>query len=169
MPRNFQSEACNTPPRSEIIVESDISGGEETMKTLVIGLLSVVAWRSRFRQPRMPDAVSIFEQFQDRNPCTGNTVTVTFVGTAFVHEHGSREVVTTERTITTSDGFGSGRDTFVQNGQVVMFRQNDVLANSSGDRFLAQVASSSTSSTDTVRVEDFELTRLATQGRASLG
>ena len=134
------------------------------MKTLVIGLLSVVALA--FAVPAAADAPTqfpIFEQFQDRNPCTGNTVTVTFVGTAFVHEHGSREVVTTERTITTSDGFsGSGRDTFVQNGQVVMFRQNDVLANSSGDRFLAQGVFVLDLSTDTVRVEDFELTCLAT-------
>jgi hypothetical protein len=42
-------------------------------------------------------------------------MTVTFVGTVFVHEHGSRVVAQAQRTITTSDGFvGHGTDTFVE-------------------------------------------------------
>jgi hypothetical protein len=129
---------------------------------LVVALVSVVALA--FAAPAAADRpmqFPIFDVFPDVNPCTGEDMTVTFVGTAFVHEHGSRIVVYTRRTITTSDGFsGRGTDTFVDNGQVVMFRQTDVLANSSGDRFLAQGVFVLDLSTDTVRVEDFELTCL---------
>jgi hypothetical protein len=48
----------------------------------------------------------------------------------------------------------------IANGQVLMFRQTDVMANSSDDRFLAQGLFVLDLSTDTVRVEDFELTCL---------
>jgi hypothetical protein len=66
-------------------------------------------------------------------------MTVTFVGTFFVHEHGSRVVVRGERTITTSDGFvGHGTDSFVDNGQVLMFRQTDIMRNATGDHFRAR-------------------------------
>jgi hypothetical protein len=129
---------------------------------LVVALVSVVALA--FAAPAaadQPTQFPIFDEFHDVNPCTGEDMTVTFVGTAFVHEHGSRIVVNTQRTITTSDGFsGRGTDTLVDNGQVVTFRQTDVLANSSGDRFLAQGVFVLDLSTDTVRVEDFELTCL---------
>jgi hypothetical protein len=129
---------------------------------LVVGLLSVVALA--FAVPAAadpPTAFPIEDVFEDVNPCTGNIMTVTFVGTAFVHFHDSRIVVHAERTITTSDGFvGHGTDSFVDNGQVVMFRINDMMANASGDRFRARGVFVLDISTETVRVERFELTCL---------
>jgi hypothetical protein len=109
-----------------------------------------------------PTEFPIFDVFQDVNPCTGNAMTVTFVGTLFVHEHGSREVVRSHRTITTSDGFvGHGTDSFVDNGQVIMFRQTDILTNATtGDRFRAQGVFVLDLSTETVRVERGGLTCL---------
>jgi len=129
---------------------------------LALALLSVVALG--FAAPAAADApteISIFEVFPDVNPCTGNAMTVAFVGTAFVHEHGSREVVHAERTITTSDGFvGRGTDTFVNNGQVFKYTQTDIMSNDSGDRFRARVVVVGDVSTDTLRVERFALTCL---------
>jgi hypothetical protein len=132
------------------------------MMRLVIGLLSVVALA--FAVPAAADAPTefpILDVFPDVNPCTGDDMTVTFVGTAFVHEHGSRIVVRAERTITTSDGFvGHGTDSFVDNGQVLVFRQTDIMTNASGDRFRARGVFVLDISTETVRIESFELTCL---------
>jgi hypothetical protein len=108
-----------------------------------------------------PTEFPILDVFPDVNPCTGDPMTVTFVGTAFVHFHDSRIVVRAERTITTSDGFvGHGTDTSVDNGQVFMFRQTDILTNASGDHFRARGMFVLDLSTETVRVERFELTCL---------
>jgi hypothetical protein len=130
---------------------------------LAVGLLSVLAALA-FALPAAADPPTSFEftdVFTDVNPCTGETMTVTFVGTAFVHEHGSRIVVRAERTITTSDGFvGHGTDTFVDNGQVLVSRLDDMLANGSGDRFRAQGVFVLDLSTETVRVERGGLTCL---------
>jgi hypothetical protein len=130
---------------------------------LVVALLSVVALA--FAAPAAgdpPTEFPILDVFPDINPCTGNPMTVTFVGTAFVHEHDSRIVVRAERTITTSDGFvGHGTDSFVDNGQVVVSRLTDILTNAaSGDRFRAQFVFVLDLSTDTVRVERGALTCL---------
>jgi hypothetical protein len=132
------------------------------MKRLGIGLLSVVALA--FAAPAAADAPTefpILDVFEEVNPCTGDVMTVTFTGTFFVHEHDSRVVVRGERTITTSDGFvGHGTDSFVDNGQVVVFRQADILTNASGDHFRARGLFVLDLSTDTVRIESFELTCL---------
>jgi hypothetical protein len=70
-------------------------------------------------------------------------------------------VVRGDRTITTSDGFvGHGTDNFVDNGQVVMFRQTDILTNASGQHFRARGLFVLDLSTETVRIERFELTCL---------
>ena len=70
--------------------------------------------------------------FPDVNPCTGNPMTVTFVGTVSVHSHGSRTVAIAHRTITTEDGsVGHGTDSFVENGQVLMSRITDIMTNAS--------------------------------------
>ena len=98
--------------------------------------------------------------FPDVNPCTGNAMTVTFVGTVSVHSHDSRVVAIAHRTITTSDGFvGHGTDSFVV-GQVLMSRITDVMTNASGDRFRARGVFVLDLKTDTVRVDRFELTCL---------
>ena len=108
-----------------------------------------------------PTEFPILDVFPDVNPCTGNPMTVTFVGTAFVHFHDSRVVARAQRTITTSDGFvGHGTDNFVDNGQVVMSRITDIMANASGDRFRARGVFVFDISTETVRVDRFELTCL---------
>jgi hypothetical protein len=129
---------------------------------LVLVLLSVVALT--FAAPAAADRPTefpILDVFPDVNPCTGNPMTVTFVGTAFVHFHDSRMVGRSQRTITTSDGFvGHGTDSFVANGQVFVFRQTDILTNASGDRFRARGVFVVDVSTGTVRVERFELTCL---------
>ena len=136
-------------------------GGRPVIR-LVLVLLSVVALA--FAAPAAADRPTefpILDVFPDVNPCTGDDMIVTFVGTAFVHEHGSRVVVRSERTITTSDGFvGHGTDTFVANGQVFVFTQTDILTNASGDRFRARGVFVGDVSTGTVRVERFELTCL---------
>jgi hypothetical protein len=112
------------------------------MKRLGIGLLSVVALA--FAAPAAADAPTEFPILD-----------------VFVHEHDSRVVVRGERTITTSDGFvGHGTDSFVDNGQVVVFRQADILTNASGDHFRARGLFVLDLSTDTVRIESFELTCL---------
>jgi hypothetical protein len=126
---------------------------------LVVALLSVLALA--FAAPAAADRpmeFPIFDVFQDINPCTGNVTTVTFVGTIFVHEHGSREVNIARRTITTSDGFvGHGSDTFVDNDRIIVFRSDDMLANASGDRVRVQDVFVLDLSTDTVRFESHEL------------
>ena len=130
---------------------------------LVVALLSVVALA--FAAPAAADRPTefpIFDVFSDVNPCTGNVMTVTFVGTISVHQHGVREVNLAERTITTSDGFvGHGTDTFVDNDHVIMFRQNDMMTNATtGERFRFQALFVLDLSTETVRVERGGLTCL---------
>jgi hypothetical protein len=78
-----------------------------------------------------------------------------------VERHDSRIVVRGERTITTSDGFvGRGTDSSVDNGQVFMFRLDDMMTNASGDRFRARGLFVVDLSTGTVRVDRFEPTCL---------
>lgn len=128
---------------------------------LVVALLSLVALAFAAPAVADPPTVSPFEEvFTDVNPCTGDTMTVTFVGTASVHEHGSRFVLQVHRTITTSDGFvGHGTNSAIFNGQVFRFRQADVMTNASGALFLARSVFVFDLSTETVRVEkEFGLT-----------
>ena len=127
---------------------------------LVLALLSVVALA--FAAPAAadrPTSEAIFDVFPDVNPCTGTPMTVTFVGTVFFHEHGSRVVAHAHRTITTSDGFsGHGTDNFVDNGKVVVSRLSDILSNASGSRFRAHFVFVLDLKTDTVRVDKGGLT-----------
>ena len=129
---------------------------------LVVGLLSVVALA--FAAPAAANAPGEYffrDVFPDVNPCTGGPMMVTLVARGFVHEHGSREVVHAERTITTSDGFaGRGTESFVDNGRVIMFRFADIMRNASGDRFRARGVFVVNVATDTVRVDRFDLTCL---------
>jgi hypothetical protein len=126
---------------------------------VLLGLL-VLAFAAPAAADR-PTEFPILDVFPDVNPCTGSPMTVTFVGTVLVHEHGSRVVAIAHRTITTSDGFvGHGTDSFVDNGQVLMARITDIMTNASGDRFRARGVFVLDLSTETVRVERFELTCL---------
>jgi hypothetical protein len=129
---------------------------------LVVAFASVLALA--FAAPAAADAPSPFtfvDVFPDVNPCTGNVMTVTIAVSGSFHEHGSRVVAHAQRTITTSDGFvGRGTETSLDNGQVVMFRQTDIMTNASGDKFRAHGVFVLDISSDTVRVENFELTCL---------
>jgi hypothetical protein len=133
------------------------------MRLLLAGLVGLFALA--FAVPAAadpPTAFPIEDVFDDVNPCTGDVMTVTFAGTAFVHFHDSRIVAHAHRTITTSDGsVGHGTDSFVDNGQIVMFRLTDILTNTSGGyRFRARSVFVLDVSTETVRVDKFELTCL---------
>jgi hypothetical protein len=134
----------------------------DQVKRLIVALLTVIPFA--FAAPAAADPPTefpILDVFPDVNPCTGNPMTVTFVGTAFVHFHDSRVVARAQRTITTSDGFvGHGTDTFVDNGQVLVATLNDLMANASRDRFRAHFVFVLDLSTDTVRVERGALTCL---------
>ena len=132
------------------------------MKRLLLVLLGLLALG--FAAPAAADRPTefpIFDVFPDVNPCTNTPMTVTFVGTVSVHDHDSRVVAIAHRTITTSDGFvGHGTDSFVENGQVLMSRITDILTSPSGDRFRARGVFVLDLSTDTARVDRFELTCL---------
>jgi hypothetical protein len=133
------------------------------MIRVVLALVGVVALA--FAAPAAADRPTeepIFDVFAEVNPCTGAAITVTFVGTAFVHSHGSRVVAHAHRTITTSDGFvGLGRDSFVDNGRVLRATITDILTNATtGDRFRARGVFVLDLRTDTVRVDRFDLTCL---------
>jgi hypothetical protein len=125
----------------------------------LVGLFSLALAVPAAADP--PTEFPIEDVFDDVNPCTGDDMTVTFVGTAFVHFHDSRIVARAQRTITTSDGsVGHGTDNFVENGQILMSRITDIMTNPSGYRFRARGVFVLDLSTDTVRVERFELTCL---------
>jgi hypothetical protein len=125
----------------------------------LVGLFSLALAVPAAADP--PTAFPIEDVFDDVNPCTGDDMTVTFDGTAFVHFHDSRIVARAQRTITTSDGsVGHGTDNFVENGQILMSRITDIMTNPSGYRFRARGVFVLDVSTETVRVERFELTCL---------
>lgn len=105
--------------------------------TVLLGVAALVFVVPAVAEP--PTPIPFEYVFDDVNPCTGLTHTVTIAGTTFVHEHDGRLLATSERTITTSPtGFvGHGTDTDVLNGQVEVFRLTDILTNPSGDRIRA--------------------------------
>ena len=133
------------------------------MKGIIIGLLSVVALAFAVPAAANPPVEEpILDVFTDINPCSGEEMTVTFVGSVRVHEHGARVIAIAQRTITTSDGFeGHGVDSFVDNGQVVRATLTDILTNeATGQRFRAHFEFVLDLATDTVRVDRGELTCL---------
>ena len=127
---------------------------------VLLGLLALAFAVPAAADP--PQEFPILDVFPDVNPCTNTPMTVTFTGAFFLHEHDGREVVRAQRTITTSDGFvGHGTDNFVFNGQVVVFRQTDIMTNAStGQRFRARNVLVLDLSTETVRVERDEFSCL---------
>jgi hypothetical protein len=96
--------------------------------------------------------------FDDVNPCTGLDHTVTISVTYSVHLHDGREVGTGRSTLSTSSGFtGQGRSSFVDNGEVLRGQFLDMLTNAEGDRIQARGVFVLDLSTDTVRVDSFDL------------
>ncbi len=112
--------------------------------------------RPSYLTTNAPVAIPFEVTFDDVNPCTGLIHTVTISGTTFVQTIDGRVIARSERTITTSPtGFiGHGTDSFVANGQVMMFRLTDILTNASGDRIRALFVQVLDLSTGTVRVEE---------------
>jgi hypothetical protein len=89
-----------------------------------------------------PVDVSVFAEFQDINPCTGEEILLTYEGTGSLHEFGDHSVLHVLGQVTTSDGWaGSFNWTFVfQVGQVGHFAQHDVeLDNGSHQRVIFAV------------------------------
>src|SRR5829696_2548618 len=130
---------------------------------LVVALLSVVALAfAASAAADAPEEFGILDVFPDVNPCTGEAMTVTFVGTGFIHVHGDRVVVRSERTITTSDGFaGHGTDSFVDNGQICKNQQTPFLPTTApGERFGAKGLFALDVSPGRAKIEGFELTGL---------
>jgi hypothetical protein len=128
---------------------------------LLIGVVALSVAGPAAADP--PAALPIEDVFFDVNPCTGDVMAVRFVGTAYIHQHDSRSVVITHRTLTTSDGsVGHGTDTLVDNGQVLMSRVTFIMTNTSGGyRFRARGVFIIDLSTGNVRVDrGFELTCL---------
>ena len=109
-----------------------------------------------------PTAIPFEFSFEDVNPCTGLIHEVTIAGTEFVHLHDGRLVSLRKRTITTDPtGFvGHGTETFIDNGQVAKVSFTDILTNPAGDRIRAHGVFVVDISTETVRVDRFELTCL---------
>jgi hypothetical protein len=127
---------------------------------VLLGVVGLV-----FAVPAAADPLAAFPfefVFEDVNPCTGLTHTVTISGTTFAHDHDGRIVAHSERTITTSPtGFvGHGTDTQVGNGQILIFRLTDILTNPSGDRIRARFVFVVDLSSGMVKVEKGELTCL---------
>lgn len=125
---------------------------------LVFGLLLVAALPASADPP----VVDSFEfTFDDVNPCTGLTHTVTITLKVFQHHHhGERFVERGETTITTTPtGFsGGGTHTLVDNGQTIVFRSTDMVANETGARIRVRIVFLLDLSTGTVRVDKGEFT-----------
>jgi hypothetical protein len=85
-----------------------------------------------------PLALPFFQQFDDLNPCSGQTHTITVSGTAYVNDENGALIVHVDRSIATNSGFeGRGTSTLVDNGQVSKFSLRDTLTNVSGERIRA--------------------------------
>jgi hypothetical protein len=135
------------------------------MKRLVTGCVLAASLLFALAAPAgadPPTQVGPFEDtFNDVNPCTGLIHTVTIAATFSVHSHDGRIVAHGDRTLSTSSGFvGEGTSSFVDNGQIEMFRFTDILSSDSGDRIRANGVFVGDLSTGTVRVDKFELTCL---------
>jgi len=154
---------CRRQPQSETMVGSKSVRRRVTAKKLVIALLSAVALTVPVPAAANPPVEEpILDVFADISPCSGDETTVTYVGSALVHEHGERVIATVHRTVTTSDGFdGHGVESFVFNGQMFKSSQNDILTNeATGQRIRNQFVLVVDLATDTVRVERSVLTCL---------
>lgn len=86
--------------------------------------------------------VPVFDEISDVNPCTGETVTITYTGTGQVHGGGDNVILQSRGNVATSDGYtGTFNWTFVFiEDHVVHFRSHDAeVSNESGQRVLFAV------------------------------
>ena len=83
--------------------------------------------------------VPLFEEFDDINPCSGLTMTVTISGTIGVIDQDGRELLKIQEDMSTSDGFtGRGRVEDILNGRNEILRIEDMLSSADGGRFRVQ-------------------------------
>ena len=127
---------------------------------LLLGVVTLALAAPASADP--PTATPFSDTFPDVDPCTGGIHTVTIAGTSYVHSHGDRIVVRSERTITTAPtGYvGHGTDTFVDNGRTLLFRLTDILRAPNGNKIKAQFIIVLDLATGTSRVERGGLTCL---------
>jgi hypothetical protein len=134
------------------------------MKRVLISALLAASLVLSLAAPAAADPrteISEEDTFFDLNPCTGNVHQVTLSVTFLVHFHEGATVARGVRTLTTSSGFvGRGTSSFVENGNVEVFRFTDLLADGSGNRIRAKGVFVLDLSSGTVRVDAFELTCL---------
>ena len=86
--------------------------------------------------------VPVFDEITDVNPCTGESVTITYTGTGQVHGGGDNVILQARGNVATSDGYtGTFNWTFVFiDGRVTHFRTHDTeVSNESGQRILFAV------------------------------
>jgi hypothetical protein len=106
-----------------------------------------------------PITISDTDTFTDVDPCTGQVHEVTIAVTFVVHLHDDTTVARGIRTLTTTGGYsGEGTSSFVENGNIEVFRFTDLLTDGSGNRIRASGVFVLDLSRDTVRVDEFELT-----------
>jgi hypothetical protein len=104
---------------------------------------------------------SLEETFVDIDPCTGLEHEVTLSVTFYVHNHDDDTVARGVRSLSTTLGYtGGGTSSYVWNGNVEMFRLTDLLTNQSGDRIRASAVFVADLRSETVRIDEFELTCL---------
>jgi hypothetical protein len=107
-----------------------------------------------------PPTVETFEEtFDDVNPCTDETHTVTITFTVFQHFHGERFVAHFDTSVSTSTGYsGDGTRTVVETGGLVVARGTDILTNEAGSQIMASFVFVEDVATGTVKVDMFGLT-----------
>jgi hypothetical protein len=106
-----------------------------------------------------PIEISGTDTFVDVDPCTGRVQEVTIAMTFFVHFHDGVTVARGVRTITTSGGYaGNGTSSFVENGNVEVFRLTDLLTDGSGNRLRANGLFVLDLASGSIRVDKFALT-----------
>ena len=134
------------------------------MKALAAGSVTAATIALFGAAPADADNPMVFTEqgnFVDINPCTGIEHEITLTTTFHVHEHGGRMVVHRDHTLSTSSGFsGRGTGTYVNNGNVELFRVNDTLTNPDGDRIRAHFVFLADLKSEEVRVDKFTLTCL---------
>lgn len=94
-----------------------------------------------------PSIEPFFSQFQDVNPCTGETITFTFQGTVRAQEFGDHVLQHISGTATTSDGYaGKFHAQFVAQGdRVSTFFEHDMEVNADHQRMFFHIILHTTS------------------------
>lgn len=107
---------------------------------------------------RPRELLTLHEEFDDTDPCTGLQMHVTLDTTFYEHAHGDRFVVHGERTVSTSLGYaGGGESNFVDNGRMEKFSFHDMVTDDFGHRIQVHGVFAFDRRSETVRVERFEL------------